>query len=133
MKRWSVLSVTVAALSLLATQAQAGDAGKGEEVFKKKCFACHTVEAGKNKVGPSLLGVVGKPAGKAEGFKYSDDTLAISAKVTWTEALIVEYLDDPNKFLATHSGNAGAKSKMTFKLPDATERADVAAFLASKK
>lgn len=30
-----------------------GDVGKGEKIFRK-CIACHTLEEGKNKVGPTL-------------------------------------------------------------------------------
>lgn len=38
----------------------------------KACTACHSFEDGKNKLGPSLFGVVGRTPGTAEGFtKYS--------------------------------------------------------------
>ena len=48
-----------------------GDAVAGEKVFKK-CMACHKVgEAAKNSVGPVLNGVIGRPAGTAEGYSYS--------------------------------------------------------------
>ena len=39
-----------------------GDAAKGEQVFRK-CRACHSLETGKNTVGPSLAGVFGRKAG----------------------------------------------------------------------
>ena len=55
-----------------AGMAQAsGDAAKGEKVFNK-CKACHTLEAGKNRVGPSLNGLFGRAAGTVEGFKHRD-------------------------------------------------------------
>ena len=47
--------------------AMEGDADAGAKVFRK-CQACHSVEPGQNRVGPSLFGVVGKEAGAAEGF-----------------------------------------------------------------
>ncbi len=50
--------------------ANAADAEAGKKVFNK-CAACHSVEAGKNKVGPSLFGVVGRKAGSVEGYNYS--------------------------------------------------------------
>ena len=78
-----------------ATSAQ--DAKKGETVFKRTCAACHTVEPGKNKVGPSLAGIVGRPAGTVDGFKYSDPMG--NSGLTWTEENLDKYLADPKGFL----------------------------------
>ena len=69
-----------------------GDADKGKKVFNK-CKACHTLEAGKNRVGPSLHGIMGRPAGTAEGFKYSDAMKG--SGITWDEATLDTYLKDP--------------------------------------
>ena len=69
------------------------DPATGGDAFKKKCAACHSVEQGKNKVGPSLFAVVGRSAGKAEGFKYSD-AMAKSG-LTWDRRSLSEYLKDP--------------------------------------
>jgi cytochrome c len=74
-----------------------GDAAAGEKVFNK-CKACHTVEAGKNKIGPSLHGVFGRKAGSVEGFKYSDAMK--NAGVTWDEKTLDEYLAAPKSFIA---------------------------------
>jgi cytochrome c len=116
----SVIVPALIALSALATPASAeGDAGKGEKIFAK-CKACHTIEAGKNKVGPSLAGVVGRHAGGAEGFKYSD--AMHSAGVTWDEASLDKYLADPKGFVP---GN-----KMAFPgLKNEQDRQDVIAYL----
>jgi cytochrome c2 len=106
--------------------AQEGDAVAGEKVFKK-CQACHTATEQKNKVGPYLLGVVGRPAASVEGYKYST---ALSAKASeigaWDESKIIEYLADPKAYI-------GGTSKMAFKLKDETDRKNVAAYLASLK
>lgn len=72
----------------------------GEKVFKK-CKACHQVGAdAKNKTGPILNGIVGKPAGTVDGFKYSK---ALSAKadegLVWTEENLAEFLAKPKSFL----------------------------------
>ena len=45
----------------------AGDPAKGKKVFSK-CKACHKIEDGKNAVGPSLYGVVGRDIGTEPGF-----------------------------------------------------------------
>ena len=43
----------------------------GKKIFKK-CAACHSIsEGGKNKIGPTLWGVLGRPAGSVADYKYS--------------------------------------------------------------
>lgn len=120
----SVLLAALAAAGLFAaTSAQAQDAAAGEKVFGK-CKACHTVEAGKNRVGPSLHGVVGRKAGSVEGFKYSDAMK--NAGIEWTAENLDKYLADPKGFVP---GN-----KMVFVgLKDATERKNVIAYLEAQK
>ena len=46
------------------------DAEAGRLVYRK-CQACHSLTPGKNGVGPSLAGIVGKKAGDVAGFNYS--------------------------------------------------------------
>ncbi len=46
-----------------------GDAAKGEATFAA-CKVCHAVEAGVNKIGPSLSGIVGRSAGTVAGYTY---------------------------------------------------------------
>ena len=61
-------AVSIATLS--TGQSLAQDAAAGEKVFAK-CKACHVVDEDKNKIGPSLKGVIGRTAGTHAGFKYS--------------------------------------------------------------
>ena len=70
MKKHILGAALIAGIAMGAGAAQAADAAAGKDVFKQ-CMACHTTEQGKNKVGPSLFGVVDRPAGKVDGFKYS--------------------------------------------------------------
>ena len=107
-----------------AMAAEAGDPAKGETVFKK-CAACHNVDQpAKNGIGPSLLGVVGRKAGSVEGFKYSDGMK--NANVVWDDSTIDSYLKDPKGFVP--------KNKMVFVgLPKESDRADVIAYLKTKK
>jgi cytochrome c len=113
-----------AAAAVAGLPALAGDAANGEKVFKK-CAACHAVGDGaKNKVGPQLNGIVGKPMASVEGFKYSDVFVARAAEgVVWDEATLDAYLTKPAEWL---KGN-----KMSFPgLRKPEERADVIAYLA---
>jgi cytochrome c len=97
------LSFCAAGALMAGSAAAEGDAAAGEKVFNK-CKTCHTLEAGQNKIGPSLAGVIGRAAGTAEGFAYSDAMKA--SGVTWTEENLAAYLAKPKDFIP---GN-----KMTF-------------------
>jgi len=91
----AVLSLLAYPLLVAAPIAHAQDAG--EAIFKRYCQVCHTVEAGKNKIGPSLAGIVGRKAGSAPGYSYSDANK--NSGVTWDEANLDTYLTDPRKFV----------------------------------
>lgn len=115
-----------------AHPALAGDAAKGESVFKK-CSSCHMVgEGAKNKVGPILTNVVGSKIGSVEGYKYGKSIVALGETgATWTEEAIFEYLADPKKYLRAKLDDKKAKSKMSFKLKKEDQRKDVIAYLAT--
>ena len=68
-----------------------------------KCKACHSALDTKNKIGPSLLGIVGKPAGEVTGYKYSKALL--SSGVIWNEESLDVYLEKPKKFCKTYCIN----------------------------
>ena len=85
------------ALAMTAQPALAdGDPAAGQKVFNK-CKACHSLEAGQNKIGPSLAGVLGREAGTVEGFKYSDAMKA--SAVSWNEENLTAYLANPKEFM----------------------------------
>jgi cytochrome c len=88
--RWAIaaLPIMLAAGPALAD----GDAAAGEKIFIK-CKTCHTLEAGKNKVGPSLAGLIGRKAGTAPDFNYSDAMK--NSGITWDEVALNEYITDP--------------------------------------
>ena len=98
----------------------AADPEAGAQVFRA-CAACHTLEPGAHRTGPSLAGVFGRKAGAAEGFHRYSDALR-SADLVWSEDTLSAFLGDPQAFLP---GN-----RMTFAgLADAQARADVIAYL----
>ena len=97
------------------------DAAAGRLVFRK-CQACHSLEPGKNGLGPSLAGIVGKKAGSGSNFNYS--AAMKSSNLTWDIATLNTYLSDPQKAVP---GN-----KMPFPgLKTESERSAVIAYLAT--
>ncbi len=62
------------------------------------CRACHSLEkGGAVLIGPNLYGIFGKPAGRGEGFTYSD-ALA-TAGFVWTPLALDAWLAQPARFL----------------------------------
>jgi len=131
------LFAAAAFVSLLAAPAFAeGDIAKGLKSFNK-CKACHSVVSDDGEVfvkggktGPNLWGLPGRIAGTTEGFKYSKDIVAAGeGGLVWDEEQFVGFVTNPKEFLRAETGNAKAKSKMSFKLKKGGE--DIFAFLAS--
>lgn len=125
MIRIAVASLAVCLSIFAAGAARAeGDAAQGEKLFRQ-CKSCHATEAGKNRVGPSLFGVVGRKAGSAEEFKgYSEGLKA--AGFSWDDAKLDAYLTNPKAVIAD--------SKMAFAgIAEAADREHVIAYLKTVK
>jgi cytochrome c len=73
--------------------ARAQNAPAGAAVFKTQCSVCHSTVQGKNLVGPSLFGVVGRQAGQIPGFHYSPANA--ESGLTWNVATLDRYLTNP--------------------------------------
>ena len=100
-----------------------GDAANGKEVFMASgCPACHGVTKEDNaKVGPNLVGVVGRKAGTVKSLLGPSENLK-KYGVTWNEETLDHFLENPLKVVpGTKMGYAGVK--------DAQERADLIAYL----
>jgi cytochrome c len=73
----------------------AGDVEAGAQVFKK-CGACHTATEPVNRVGPSLMGVIGRPVATFAGYNYSSAMQAFGGDgKVWDDELLSEYLFSP--------------------------------------
>lgn len=97
------------------------DAVKGRRLFAR-CMACHTVQEGRNLSGPSLYGIVGRPAGSVEGFRYSDANK--DSGIVWTEEALSAFMEDPQSFMPG--------TRMIYPgLPSEQDRNDIIAYLKS--
>jgi nitrite reductase (NO-forming) len=98
-----------------------GDPAAGRLVFRK-CQACHSMDPGKNMLGPSLAAVIGRKAGTEANYNYSPAMK--QANIVWSVETLDRYLSDPAKVVP---GN-----KMPFPgLKTDHDRADIIAFLAA--
>ena len=119
----SLILGVVASLILATKPAAAADVEAGKVAFKK-CALCHTTEPGKNKIGPSLYGVVGRKAGSLDNFNYSEAMKNFDH--TWDAEALDTYLADPRTVVPG--------TKMIFPgIKDKTERDDVIAYLETLK
>jgi len=89
---------------LTVSIANTADIVKGKKVFKK-CVACHSLEEGKNKMGPPLNNLLGRKAGSVKGYKYSKAMK--NSGVVWNEESLDKFLTKPRKFIP--------KTKMSFR------------------
>ena len=117
--------------ALLATPAAyadgiKGNAANGKELFMgNTCPTCHSVIKGDDlKIGPNLVGVVGRKAGSPKRLMGPTENL-IKYGVIWTAETLNEFLANPN---AKAPG-----TPMIGILTDPQQRADVIAYLSTLK
>ncbi len=124
--RLGLVGLGVAAVAALtaagAAQAAgglAGDAARGKTVFAR-CAACHDLNTGAIRMGPSLKGVIGRKAGTFANFTYS---AGMKTKgVTWGADTLDVFLSGPMKYVPG--------TRMAFPgLSNPQDRADVIAYL----
>ncbi len=111
-----------------AQDAPAGDPVHGKAYFQISCAICHSAELGPdntvfNKQGPSLVGVVGRPAGTVPQFNYTQAMRG--SGFTWDTATLNRFLTNPLLVLPG--------TTMPMPVPDASNRADVIAYLSTLK
>lgn len=109
----SLVCIVAPAISL------AQEAADGERLFRQRCGACHALEAGQNKAGPHLDGIIGRKAGSVEGARYS--RALQGAEITWDEPTLETFLANPRK--------AVAGTTMVVGVPNADQRKSIIAYL----
>ncbi len=111
-----IIFAAIASLAAFPALAD-GDVARGTSLFKR-CSACHTA-TDQNRVGPGLLGVVGRKAGTEAGYKYSGGMA--KSDVVWDDATLDAFLAAPRKVVQGTS--------MSVSIANATDRQDIIAYL----
>ena len=123
MRFWVSAGVFACLLSIAVGSAAAADIAAGKIIFVK-CALCHTNEPGKNKIGPSLFGIVGRKSASLANYSYSDAMKKFDH--TWTPQTLDTYLTDPRGVVPG--------TKMIFPgIKDQTERENLIAYLETLK
>jgi len=116
-----ILAISATVL-IVCAPAEAQDAQAGQRIFRSQCTLCHAAQPGRNLVGPSLFGVVGRQSGTTPGYHYSPGMS--NAHLTWDTATLDRYLENPRGVVpGTLMAYVGLK--------DAKQRADLIAYLAT--
>ena len=105
-----------------ATRGYAQDAEHGKSTFKA-CSTCHATDHA-NRVGPGLEGIIGRKAGTAPGFGYSNAMK--KSDIVWDTKILDAYLESPQQVVpGNRMPYAGLKNP--------TDRTDLVAYLATLK
>ena len=96
--RLAAIAAALACLGAGASRAD-GDAAKGKAAFVRQCAICHTVDkGGDNRFGPNLFGILGRKAGTAAGFPYTN-AFKTRANWEWTEDALGGWMMFPSTMI----------------------------------
>ncbi len=91
--RSAVSACLAAGILLLAPASGTAEDDAGQVAFNTHCRNCHTVKPDDNRLGPTLHGIFGKPAGQAKGFaNYSG---GLTKDIIWDEATLDKFIENP--------------------------------------
>lgn len=116
-------AVTALFLLMFTTAVAEGDAAHGEKVFSR-CSTCHSVDTPRTRMGPHLMGVVGRPMASVADYGHYSQALkdAGAAGRVWTE-------DELQKFIASPKKSIPGNAMRFFGLWSETDIADLIAYL----
>ncbi|HEY4135509.1 MAG TPA: cytochrome c family protein [Alphaproteobacteria bacterium] len=92
-----LLALAAFSLTTVARADDGGDPAAGQKIFNQ-CRTCHSTDAGKNLMGPSLHGIIGRKAGTADGYKVYSPAMQ-KVGFNWTVENLQKYLADPKGFV----------------------------------
>ena len=123
MNRISIAVCCAAGFVAVCPPAFSADASTGKALFAQRCTVCHTAESGDDggAQGPSLIGVLGRPAAGAPQFSYTQALR--ESKLVWDAATL-------KRFLAAPAGIVPGTS-MGVAVPDEADRDNLIAYFQS--
>lgn len=87
------LAATAAVAQAQSAPPQRDPAALGQALFLR-CSACHAISAdAPQKIGPHLQGIIGRHAGTAEGFAYSD--AMTGSQIIWDQEQLDRFIERP--------------------------------------
>jgi len=95
-----------------------GNVNNGAEIYKNVCNGCHGVS-----IAPSLRGIIDRPVASVSTFATYSAALKAKKDLTWSKENLDTFLTNPGEF--------APGTDMVQIIPDAQERADIIAFLAT--
>jgi cytochrome c len=114
-----IFCVVAVALTTALGAEREGDAQRGNALYDSRCTACHSLDH--SRIGPAHRGVFGRHVAQVVGFDYSPALRR--SHVIWNARSLDRWLTNPERFIPGQ--------KMGYSVPDAQDRADIIAFLAS--
>jgi cytochrome c len=100
-----------------ADQPDGADAGRGRELFGKRCTGCHSLT--QDGEGPRLGGVVGRTSGSVPSYQYS--SALKKAHIVWDETTLDKWLTNPDQMVPG--------TEMDFYVPKPQERQEIIRYL----
>lgn len=117
-----VVSALAMAPSIVSAEV-GGDAERGETLFRQ-CASCHQIGAGAaDRIGPHLNDIFDRPAGQANGYRYSEGLERAAANgLVWNYDTLDAYIEDPRALVS--------RTRMSFRgITDQQDRDDLLAYL----
>lgn len=118
----ALLAILVPFAGLFYPVSVAAQEADGQRLFQQRCATCHSMEPGQRKMGPQLLGIVGRTAGSVEGANYSGAMQ--SSGIVWDRQSLDTFLTAPRQMIRG--------TRMTVSIPDAAQRAAIIDYLESQ-
>lgn len=95
-----------------------GDPDAGGDLYATECRGCHAVS-----IAPTLRGVLDRPIASVAAFGGYSEALKAKSAESWSEANLDAFLTAPQAF--------APNTLMVKAVPDAQQRADIIAYIAS--